>query len=504
LLDHERKKDRPESVALALLAGLTMAQVIAALQTGAASRGLFRHLQAITASGGMAVPTGRIVPGLVSMRAALAGGLFFTLTIGALVSVFAIGWLRLWDAGGLRPAAGRWWLAGIGGAAAAAAFVQGSGGWVMAYLFFVPLAVCLADRRRLPAKNPRIFRVCALWFLLPLIILAGAARPVCHSGIFFDVRDRLLLPTAAGRWVNDFYYRYTLFPAETFKSLGQKQMRTFCFQGRGDKKQIRPVTDILIARDYFPVPADTQPDVTLRLAGTGGRRVIFDRGGRQVTVKLSDLTTYPGKSLRRVSDGLDTGRMMRRFTYISLLAGFPLLVYIIFFSGIRWLAGWMMPGRWACGLSALVCLLGGLAIIWALTAGRPDNLTTRTIPGYLAAEDGRQRVAALKMMEKMRLDPFRFSVDIDFFRHRSMIERYWLARALAHGRAEKAGQVLIGMLEDPSPNVVCMALDSLGTRGNGRVTSRLLDLIKTSNHWYVQWHAYSALRRLGWRQHVSD
>jgi HEAT repeat protein len=48
--------------------------------------------------------------------------------------------------------------------------------------------------------------------------------------------------------------------------------------------------------------------------------------------------------------------------------------------------------------------------------------------------------------------------------------------------------------------VVTQALYALGERKNPVAVQEILRFIKASDHWYCQWYAYKALRKLGWKQ----
>jgi len=78
--------------------------------------------------------------------------------------------------------------------------------------------------------------------------------------------------------------------------------------------------------------------------------------------------------------------------------------------------------------------------------------------------------------------------------------RYWFARSLSGSRSEKARSLLLRLLADGRMNVVTMAVESLGKRGDRASIPAIRDRLETSPHWYVQLYAYKALRRLGWRQ----
>ena len=47
---------------------------------------------------------------------------------------------------------------------------------------------------------------------------------------------------------------------------------------------------------------------------------------------------------------------------------------------------------------------------------------------------------------------------------------------------------------------VSMAMYSLGKRQDADAVNEIVYRINISDHWYVQWYAYRALKRLGWTQ----
>jgi hypothetical protein len=65
---------------------------------------------------------------------------------------------------------------------------------------------------------------------IPVIVLALLWTSQIDSRFFVDFRDVLLLSNPVGTKINDFYYDYTLFPAEVFKSLEQKLLKTCSLQ----------------------------------------------------------------------------------------------------------------------------------------------------------------------------------------------------------------------------------------------------------------------------------
>jgi hypothetical protein len=125
------------------------------------------------------------------------------------------------------------------------------------------------------------------------------------------------------------------------------------------------------------------------------------------------------------------------------------------------------------------------------------------VRGYLGSDRWQDRVSALKHLSNDDISTDEFEELPRFIDSPWIAERYWLAKATGNSRSKESGQIALSLLNDPQPNVVCMALYSLGKRGNPTVIPKIIHKINTSDHWYVQWYAYKALKRLGWKQQMA-
>jgi hypothetical protein len=136
--------------------------------------------------------------------------------------------------------------------------------------------------------------------------------------------------------------------------------------------------------------------------------------------------------------------------------------------------------------------------------GMGERIKTEALPDALKSARWQMRVAALKTICGKRLEI------ADFEPYQAMIssphipERYWLARTFGVSQRSATLNELLIMLDDPHPNVVCMAFHSLGQRGDRSAIPQILTRIDASDHWYEQWYAYRALRRLGWKQTILE
>ena len=80
-----------------LLLGLLVAQCIATLQVYLSNTDLHRTLLVLKESGYLVVPNQQILPRLLSLKSAFWGGLFFTLSVGVLLTFLSWSMVWVWD-----------------------------------------------------------------------------------------------------------------------------------------------------------------------------------------------------------------------------------------------------------------------------------------------------------------------------------------------------------------------------------------------------------------------
>lgn len=485
-----------------LLAGLAIAQAIATLQVYLSNARLYAVMQAVMASGYLAVPNRHIIPGLLHFSPAFYGGLFFTFTLGAGLSLFYLAAAWFWDRLLQRR---RFFLAILSLAwAATLILVNAVGITPVASLYFVfipPVVFTLAvkwlpgpaekaDRGRRAVQFSAPFLLAILWF------------SQADSMLFADLRDNLLLSNPIGRQLNNFYYTYTLYPAEAFKSLDQKTIKTCRLENIHNKTLFGRLREKLCDHDYLPVAGPTAPDVKITLQK--GRLVFADRGRAVLKTTLQDFLGHAGSTLRKVAARSDRHAALRRLTFLSLLAGFPVAVYLLAYAVICLCGGLFVPLRTSALIASLLCLLAGLLLLGPLYFNRSSHIAVKDPERALTAADWQTRVAALKIMEKRGQDINDFRILSELAGSPQIAERYWLARVLASSRRPAALSILLHLADDPQVNVRCMAFYALGRRGNAGAIPLLLQKIKTSDSWYDQLYAYRALRALGWKQKKSN
>lgn len=481
----------------AVLPGLIVAQIIAFLQVYIADIRLYRVMEAVGQAGYLMVPNQRIISAIKGVAPAFYGGLFFTLTVGAAVSLLTLAavlcWVRFLRRRKifLLPALLVW--AGF----IAAVNFRGFAPLVSAYFFFIPPAVSMATLRWLPAPVERTRGAGWVIGFLSISLLAAAWLSQVNGALIIEIRDQVLLSNRVGGMINDFYYTYTLYPAEVFKTMDQKLIKTVELGPVADERLKNELAGKLLDYDYLPM--EIGPDADLTLLEKGGELVFSNRNGEFLVAPYARFMSEPGVLLAEFSRLSDRYGLFRKFIILAVFTASPVLLYIFVHGLIRFLAGVFLQPRTSSAIASIFCLALGLVGLVMLADGRPEDGKLEAA-GLIKSSRWQDRVAGLRIIQDQGLDPAGFQPYRKMLSSPHIPERYWLAKALAAGRRPETYSDLVALLDDPQSNVVCMAYYALGRRGDSRAGPEIISRLADSDHWYEQWYAYRALRSLGWRQ----
>jgi hypothetical protein len=249
------------------------------------------------------------------------GGLFYTLSIGTGLTLAAWAIALTWDR--LLHRRKTVTLAVIAGWIGIVALVNWNGPTLYPSLFciLVPLATGLTTLR-LSAAGER-HGLGQGWIpIAALALLTALWATQLDKQLFASIRDHVLLSNPVGRSVNDFYYRYTLYAAEAFKSFDQKTLRTARIRGTANPEVRKRVEGRLAQFDVIAVGSDRAPDIELDLSNESLR---LERGGKTVVETILDpFLRNPAASLSCYAKATDRSGHFRKLTLIGLLGGFPI------------------------------------------------------------------------------------------------------------------------------------------------------------------------------------
>lgn len=484
----------------AMIIGVAASHILFTVVVWTSNGWLSQTISLLSAAGYLTVPNPHVAPSLKNLGPAFAGAFFFSLTAGAglcLVSFTAtVAWRTLFGSHRVVLIV----ILGFWAALLYRVNADGANLWATAACLVIPLIAAWGTLALLPDN-----RKTSLWWALafPLagfLIIVAFWAPRADGDTFLRIRDHLLLSNPVGEKITRFYYHYTLYPAEVFKSLDQKLLKTSAVY-MDDPDLMKTIEDKLRAEDYLPVDGATSVD--LHLTKRGDQLVLKQKEQEILKSTVADFMADPEGILQTFSKKTDNWRFFRKITFMSLVIASPFLVYLllqtVIFSclfPLRWLRMRML-------LSTLICAGMGIGLLLPVGATSKDVMTPDEIKNRLESADRRQRIDALKALSEIQPDMDKYPVLTAGTHNRSIPERYWLAKALADSRSQWADEMLRKFLKDPHPNVVCMALFSLGERKQKQAAEEMIHIIKTHEHWYVQWYAYRSLRSLGWIQPAS-
>jgi len=497
--------------------GLFTAQVIAFIQVYLSNADLYRTLIAIIDAGYLAIPNYWTMHSLKEFGPALYGGLFFTLSVGASITLFFLAAAWVWDRLFFRNKflLILFFMLWIG--TLLIVNIRGFSPLVTLYFLVIPPVVFVAASRWMPSQAMQRVWINRMVHGIPVLLLAVLWFTQMDSHMFeerkkilshleeafitliLDLRDNLLLSNSLGRKINRFYYNYTLYPAQAFKSLDQKTLRTCNLASIQNNSYIRPLEKKLLDHDYLNVGGDPAADLKI---SQRGKDLVFENRGRVILETLPmDFFSNPGAVLKEFSFKSDQYAFFRKFTFFSILIGFPVALYILIYALFRFLAGFFVDSRASSLIASILCFLIGVTLLVIFQNNREKEIEVKEVAEALQSERWQKRVAALRIIQKKGIEVADFQAYQKMLASPHIPERYWLVRALGVSRKSETYTDLLAFLDDPHPNVVCMAFYALGQRGDRRAVKEIIQRIRTSSDdWYNQWYAYRALRSLGWKQ----
>lgn len=484
-----------------LLTGMITAQIIATIFVYRSNMDLYRMTQAAQQSGYFIIPAGSVIATLTTFKSAAGGGLLYTLSIGIGLALASCAVLNLWQ-GVFKK--NRWVVWACMAMWTGLILWINWKGWVLyptLFCLLVPMTTVLTIiGRASPWRRPRDY----VWTvpIATLVLLTGIWSTQLNGHLFITIRDHILLSNPLGRAINDFYYRYTLYAAESFKSLYQKSIRSYHLQSKTDRRLAQLLPQRLARSDMLHLPDIKVPDFTIALKKT--RLILTTVNGQQIEKSLQQLLTQPNACLQELSDISDRYGPLRRLTLVCLLVGFPILLYLSVYGALHLAAAIFLRDRGAVLTASTLCLVIGILLFIPMLDQHPIPISKDNISQTLASNQWTHRVAALQYIEHHQIDIGLFPQYKALLTSKQVAERYWLARAMAFSHSPDTALDLKSMLKDNHPNVTCQVYYALGHRGDRSVIPAIQTQIAASSHWYTQWYGYRALRRLGWYPSPSN
>lgn len=481
-----------------LLLGLFLAQVIATIQVYSSNLHLHATLVSVIKAGYFPIPNEQFMSNLRELVPAVLGGIFFTLSVGAGLTFISIAAALFWvhvlqQTKALLIAYLILWIGAV-----FMLNLRGFCPFVTLYFLIIPPVVFLVTVKWTSLRIPEMSLVTRIIHVIPPFLLAILWATQTNVNLFLEFRDNLLLSNSWGTKINNFYYANTLYPAEAFKSLDQKILKTADLSQIKKEPVARALERALVGYDYLNVGENG--DVDLKIQENGNQFIFVNRGKIVLRAPLQPFLAETEKVLKVFSLKSDRYSIFRQFTLFCLLLGFPLTIYVVLHALFSLLAYSFLRFRLSCIIASIICFLLGLSMWVAFVELKGERIAGKDLPTALESEDWRKRVSALKTIERNGIEISDFPNYKRFIMSAHLPERFWFVGALGVSRRPDTYKMIFPFLDDPQPNVERMALHALGQRGNSVAIPEIKKRIETSDNWFVQWYAYKALRALGWKQ----
>ena len=481
----------------ALLSGLFTAQIIATIQIYLSNASLYRAVAAMREAGYLVVPNQHSVHHLKEFASAFFGGLFFTLTVGAGLSLLTLVAVLTWDRIFSRSRIFLILLLLSWMGCLLCVNFHGFSIAATAYCIFVPAVVSVVALKLMLARTRQRTRFGEFAPVIPLLLLAFLWLPRASGDVFLDIRDNLLLSNSFGTKISDFYYRYTLYPAEAFKSLDQRILRTCRLEGIKNFPA-QPLEKKLLDYDYLNIKE--YPEADMEITEEGGKLAFKNRGKTILRISPEDFLAAPGNVLKEFSIKSDRHSLFRKFTFFCFLTGLPLILYITLYALFYLVSCIFVDSKKSSVTASILCFVIGAVILSSLYFAGGKTTNTGNLSAPMESGHWRERVAALKFVEQKGMEVSDFKAYRKILKSPYIPERYWLAKAMGVSRKPGTYNDLLFLLNDSNQNVVCMAFYALGERKDPGAAGEIIKRIDASSDWYSQQYAYRALRRLGWKQ----
>ena len=484
----------------ALLIGMFVAQVLATVQVYFSNSDLFESMMAIKDAGYLTVPNKNIISGLKGFGPAFYGGLFFTFSIGAGISFLTLVLVWVWDRLFSRRQYLLYFYLSLWLLCLIALNLHGFFPLATLYFLMIPPAVFVTTARSLSYLNKQNRHRNELIHIIPVVVLAFFLFWQADVRMFSDFRDIFLLSNPVGSRINDFYYKYTLYPAEVFKSLDQKMLKSCRIEKIKKITTVRSLEKILISYDYVPITSNIEVD--LKVIQAENDFILENRGEPISRLNSKEFLTNPDKAIKLFSKRSDAHSFFRWFTFLSLRYGFGLAiaVYVIGHGLITIVLSLFLKIRTSSVIASGICFALCLILFFCFQFNRSPDVSIENLSDALNSDRWQKRVAALKVIDEKGLEINSFQAYPKLLTSTYIPERYWFIKALAKSRSSVTYPDLLNFLNDPHPNIITKAFEALGQRGNRAAIAEIIEKIEASDNWYAQWYGYRALRSLGWKQ----
>lgn len=331
-----------------------------------------------------------------------------------------------------------------------------------------------------------------------LVTTAIITMGIADGSVFLRGRDYALLSNKPGAVLNRFYYKYTLYAANTVRSPLQKQVKT-CWIAPSLLKDNNNIKRLLSGFGWFPVNNRNHTDFEISSSANGNLEFRY-KEKHFLSIPVQSFYDNPEFFLKQYSNKTDSAGPLRFFCAAGLFIALPVWGFALVFFMVAGITKALFPDKntsYISGILVPAVLLS--ALLYINPTGRPEN--EKEIRRMFASGSGKTRIEALRAVCREGYDIWRFP---DYCRKAAnstvTAEKYWLVNAFSISGREKSLPYVKKMVHDESINVQTAAIDALADLSCHSTT---MDIFKkkvlNSRQWYVQQEAFNAMQQCRWK-----
>ncbi|MDY0360968.1 MAG: hypothetical protein RBR08_05930 [Desulforegulaceae bacterium] len=329
-------------------------------------------------------------------------------------------------------------------------------------------------------------------YILPLIFMA--LIPFLYKGdsFFSDFRDKVLLTNFIGKSINNFYYKFTLYPAEIIKTPLQSQLKVFEIKGF-TKDEESKIKSILKKYNYFELKNhQTQKDI--KIIKQNKKIIILSDGKNYVFDYKIFLSDYK-KIFISISNKKEKN-ILKQTTLAGFLIFLPFLIFYTLISFFKFLSGFVPGTKNIDILASLSFIIVIYLLFFPLTKTYFNQ--DLTLEQNLSAKNKFTRIEALKYAYKNKL---KIPIPQKCLNSSYDGERLWAVLNFNINNLDDLEKI-IKKTKDKNINVRCKAYQKLGSVSplNQRLYTKTSLFLKSDfkliKDWYVQWYAFNFCKKI--------
>jgi hypothetical protein len=362
------------------------------------------------------------------------------------------------------------------------------------YFIAIPLAIRILDRK-LPLADPKpdSVRFKAFPVVVYFILIASWIVPFSKT-TWTNFRDLVLLTSPIGTTLNEIYYNYSFAAGALFASHQMKPVKTYFLKQNPLNTQTELIEQQLQQFSHVPVSNPSHADLIVEFSGD--HLILNSQSSKRLEIQISEAQTKTREVLQHFSNLSDRYRLLRLFTYYSLIIAFPTTCYILVHAILMMACRFILSEKKALLITGFIILISCSIILITVHSVETILVSKSNLKIFLTSNRTRDKLAAFHFISKHELDITLLDLDTALQSSQIIPERIWFANLLSHSADSGSVAILTEMISDPVNNVQCQAMLALGKRREKPVQKKISSLMLSTSSWYLQNCAFRALLKM--------